>query len=93
MVGQRNEGEVMENEFEEQMMRLLQVINERQAKGKTHTEVFPHEVAHEAGLDPESSDYQEMLDELCVRGYMHETYTSGGYWMTDGGLVRLAEED
>ena len=93
MFGQRNEGKVMDKEFEERAMELLRVINERLAKGKTHTDVFPHEVAHEAGFDPESVDYQEVLEELCVRGYMHETYTSGGYWITDGGLARLADED
>ncbi len=83
----------MENEIEEQAMELLRVMNERQAKGNTHADVFPHEVAHEAGLDPESSDYEEVLDHLRVHGYMHETYTSGGFWITSGGMARLAEED
>ena len=93
MFGQRNEGKVMENDIEEQMIRLLQVMNERQAKGDPNTDVFPQEVAHEADLDPESSDYQEVLDELRVRGYLKDSNIGGGLRITRGGMARLAEGD
>ena len=92
MFSQQNEGKVMENDIEEQAMRLLRVMNERQANGNTRADVFPHEVAHEAGLDPQSSDYEEALGHLRVHGYIEDTYISGGFRITSTGMVKLAEE-
>lgn len=83
----------MENDIEEQAMQLLRVMNERQAKGNTRADVFPHEMAHEAGVDPQSSDYEEALHHLRIYGYVADTYLSGGFTITDGGMEKLAEED
>lgn len=82
----------MENELEEQGMQLLRVMNDRQAKGNTGADVFPHEVAHEAGLDPQSSDYEEVLDDLRTHGCIIETFISGGFKITSTGMAKLAEE-
>ena len=83
----------MENEIEEQGIQLLRMMNERQAKGNRDADVFPHEVAHEVGLDPQSSDYEEVLDDLKIRGLLIDHNISGGLRITGGGWARLAEED
>jgi hypothetical protein len=83
----------MESGIDEQAMHLLRVMNDRQAKGDTSANVFPHEVAHEVGLDPQSSDYEEVLDDLRTYGCIKETFISEGFKITSTGMARLAEED
>lgn len=83
----------MASGIEEQAMQLLRVMNDRQANGNTSANVFPHEVAHEVGLDPQSSDYEEVLDDLRTYGYIKETFVSGGFKITPPGMAKLAEED
>ena len=83
----------MESGIDEQAMQLLRVMNDRQAKGDTSADVFPHEVAQEVGLDPQSSDYEEVLDDLRSYGCIIETFTSGGFKITSTGMAKLAEED
>jgi hypothetical protein len=49
-------------------MRLLQVVNEHQAKDREGAEVVPYEVASYAELDPTSAYYDAALDYLTAEG-------------------------
>lgn len=80
----------MQHEVPGKALRLLREMNERQAHWITHARVIPHQVAHHAGLDANSDEYEEtvafLLEVAFLAPYEDEV---GAFRITERGMDLL----
>jgi hypothetical protein len=83
---------VIDGGIEEDAKRLLREVNGRQAMGVIGARVVPHHVAHHAGLDANTEDYEKAVGFLVDSGllvpHMRE---AGAYRISERGLDALEE--
>lgn len=83
---------VIDGGIEEDAKRLLREVNGRQAMGVIGARVVPNHVAHHAGLDANTEDYEKAVGFLVDSGllvpHMRE---AGAYRISERGLDALEE--
>jgi hypothetical protein len=89
---EREPDAVIDGGIEEDAKRLLREVNERQALGVIGARVVPHHVAHHAGLEADTEDYEKavgfLVDSGLLVSHMRE---AGAYRISERGLDLLEE--
>ena len=83
---------VIDGGTEEDAKRLLREVNGRQAMGIIGARVVPHHVAHHAGLDANTEDYEKAVGFLVDSGLLvPHMKEAGTYLISERGLDALEE--